>query len=154
MKNRGFSLFTAGSREVTAARDCESVKPEETLGWLLELGRAWRVLEGRLRRTSQKTASPKHLRGRAISPKAPRPQTRTTAEPDRSEIGPYLGSSRAAPWGPSTNSASPKHLLGRAISPKAPRPQIRTTAEPDRSEIGPYPGSPQATSGWPKTNCQ
>ena len=41
------------------------------------------------------SASPEHLRGKAISPKAPRPQTRTAAEPDRSEIGPYLGGLRS-----------------------------------------------------------
>ena len=35
------------------------------------------------------SASPEHLRGKAISPKAPRPQTWTAAEPNRSEIGPY-----------------------------------------------------------------
>ena len=48
--------------------------------------------------------SPKRLRGRAISPKAPRPQTWIAAEPnrrrpDRSEIGPYLGGPRAASGG-------------------------------------------------------
>ncbi len=33
------------------------------------------------------------LRDGAISPKAPRPQARNAAEPDRSEIQPYLGRS-------------------------------------------------------------
>ena len=41
----------------------------------------------------KKPTSPKHLRGRAIYPKAPPPQTWTVTETDRSEIGPYLGAS-------------------------------------------------------------
>jgi len=86
-----------------------------------------------------------HLRGKAISPKAPRPQTWTTAEPDRSEIGPYLGSLRTTSRGFTINSALPGHLRGKAISPKAPRPQTWTAAGPDRSEIGPYLGSLRTT---------
>ena len=50
------------------------------------------------------------------APKAP-----MSAEPDRSEIGPYLRSPRATSGICPTNSASPVHLRGRAISPKAPR---------------------------------
>ena len=69
----------------------------------------------------------------------------TAAGPDRSEIGPYLGSLRATSRGFTINSALPGHLRGKAISPKAPRPQTWTTAEPDRSEIGPYLGSLRAT---------
>ena len=37
--------------------------------------------------------SPVHLRGGAISPKAPCQQTRIAAKTDRSEIVPYLGNS-------------------------------------------------------------
>ena len=47
---------------------------------------------GSLRATSRvftiNSALPGHLRGKAISPKAPRPQTWTTAEPDRRRAGP------------------------------------------------------------------
>ena len=46
--------------------------------------------------------SPKHFRGRAISPKAPRPQTRTALE-----MGPYPEGPRAASGEPKTNSAEP-----------------------------------------------
>ena len=60
----------------------------------------------------------------------------TAAGPDRSEIGPYLGSLRATSRGVTINSALPGHLRGKAISPKAPRPQTWTTAEPDRRRAG------------------
>ncbi len=46
--------------------------------------------------------SPKHFRGRAISPKAPRLQTRTALE-----MGPHPGGPRAASGEPKTNSAEP-----------------------------------------------
>ena len=46
--------------------------------------------------------SPKHFRGRAISPKAPRPQTRTALE-----MGPHPGAPQAASGEPKTNSAEP-----------------------------------------------
>ena len=66
---------------------------------------------GSLRTTSRgftiNSALPGHLRGKAISPKAPRPQTWTAAGPDRSEIGPYLGS-------PRTTSGWPKKHLAQA----------------------------------------
>ncbi len=39
---------------LTATRRCLAVKSEETLGWLLELMRAWRGPEVRLRRTSRR----------------------------------------------------------------------------------------------------
>ena len=43
--------------------------------------------------------SSKHLRERAISPKAPRPQSWAAANVDLSEIGSYPGGPRAASWG-------------------------------------------------------
>ena len=65
------------------------------------------------------------------------PQSRPATAPDRSEIGPYLGSLRATPQGPSANSASPRHLRGGAISPKAPGPLAWNTAEQARHSTGP-----------------
>jgi hypothetical protein len=49
-----------------------------------------------------KTNLTQGLRGRAISPKAPRPQKRTVAEPNRPKICLYLGSPPAASGGPKT----------------------------------------------------
>ncbi len=63
-----------------------------------------------------------------MSPKAP-----TSAVPDRSEIGPYLGGLRAIFEVVQKAEHSQGSSLGRAISPKAP-----TSAVPDRSESGPY----------------
>ena len=99
--------------------------PEETLGGLLALGRACVV-----------HTSPKHLRGRAISPKAPRPQTWTVTETDRSEIGPYLGA-----WSAHADRSEIGPYLGA------------WWAHMDCSEIGPYQGGPRAASGGQK-NCQ
>ena len=81
---------------------------------------------------------------RAISPKAPRPQTWTAAETDRSEIGPYLGAS-------SGHSSEIGPYLG-AWSAQADRSEIGPylgawSAHADRSEIGPYLGSRQDTFG-------
>ena len=101
---------------------------------------------GSLRATSRgvtiNSALPGHLRGKAISPKAPRPQTWTTAEPDRRRAGP-LGD-RSLPRKSSGyiqgfyhKLSLAWHLRGKAISPKAPRPQTWTTAEPDCRRAGP-----------------
>ncbi len=89
-----------------------------------------------------------------------------SAVPDRSEIGPYLGSSSGHSRESSKKTTSPMHLRGGAISPKAPRlrawnatdtdqrkdgpPQAWNASEqdmstaPDRSEIGPYLGGLRA----------
>ena len=64
-----------------------------------------------------------------------------SAVPDRSEIGPYLGSSSGHSRESSKKTTSPMHLRGGAISPKAPRPQTWNIAEQARSEIGPYLGA-------------
>jgi hypothetical protein len=118
----------------------------------------------RLRKgTATNPTSPKHLRGRAISPKAPRPQSRTAVGPDVRGHGRHS----AAPLGDrllprkssvyiriTEKSTSPKHLRGRAISPKAPRPQSRTAANAYLSETGSYLGGLRAASGRAKTNCQ
>ena len=53
-------------------------------------------------RVAEKSTSPVHFRGRAISPKAPRPQSRNALE-----MGPYPGSPRATSGEPKTNSAGP-----------------------------------------------
>ena len=65
------------------------------------------------------------------------PQSRPATAPDRSEIGPYLGSLWATPQSSSANSASPTHFRGGAISPKAPGPQAWNTAEQARRSTGP-----------------
>jgi hypothetical protein len=58
----------------------------------------------RLRKeTATNPTSPTHLRGRAISPKAPRPQSRTAANAHLSETGFYPGGPRAASGRPKTN---------------------------------------------------
>ena len=91
------------------------------------------------------------------------PQTRNTADTDRSEIGPYLRAGSAHPdrseigpylgagsdWEahratcriPATDSTSPMRFRGRAISPKAPRRQTRNTADADRSDQPSAPNS-------------
>jgi hypothetical protein len=93
--------------------------------------------------SSTNSTLPEHLRGGAISPKAPRPQTWTARRsvPTSEVFGRYpesyhkLNLTRAPPQVglhprvSSTNSALPEHLRGGAISPKAPRPQTWTTAE-------------------------
>ncbi len=98
--------------------------------------------------------SRKHLRGKAISSKAPRLQTWITVEQAHRGHGP-LGD-RSLPRKSSgyirvaEKSTSPKNLRGGAISSKAPRLQTWNTADTDRSEIGPYLRGLRATSGWPK----
>ena len=58
----------------------------------------------RLRKgTATNPTSPKHLRGRAISPKAPRPQSRTAANAHLSVTGSYPGGPRAATGRAKTN---------------------------------------------------
>jgi hypothetical protein len=65
-----------------------------------------------------------------------------SAVPDRSEIGPYPGGSRAisgvVPW----TWPSQARFRDRAISPKAPRPRCRTARRsvPTREVLGRYPG--------------
>ena len=103
-------------------------------------------------RVAEKSTSPKNLRGGAISPKAPRPRTRTTAE-----IGPRQtwntveeAHRRHGPLGDRSlprrssgyirvaeKSTSPKNLRGGAISPKAPRPRTWNTVEQDHRGHGP-----------------
>ena len=92
-------------------------------------------------RGAEKNTSPKHLRGKAISPKAPRPQTRTTADmdhrrdqtaadTDRSEIGPYLGGPRTTSGGQKTiNAPNPlqpvpeNHPCSLSTNHRAPKQQ-------------------------------
>ena len=76
---------------------------------------------------------------RATSANIDHRSDRNAAEPDRSEIGPYLGGHWATSRSPATNPTSPsrvpatnstlpERLRDGAISPKAPRPQTWTTA--------------------------
>ena len=113
MENRGFSLFTAGSREVTATRDCESVKPEETLGWLLELGRAWRVLERRLRRTPKKQ---------------PHPNT--------SEVGRFLRKRHVLRYGQPQSRTARRSVPTEEVLGLLPRVLRQTRPHPNTSEVG------------------
>ena len=103
-------------------------------------------------RVAEKPTSPKYLRGGAISPKAPRLQTRTAAEIAPPQTGPLRRSERnsTGPLGdrslPRRSSGGlrvaekptpPKYLRDRAISPKAPRLQTRTAAEIAPPQTGP-----------------
>ena len=87
--------------EVTATRCCGSVTPEETFGWLLELGRAWRVLEVRLRRTSKK--NPPH--------------------PGTSEVGRFLRKRHVCRHGP------PQRLVRRRRGPLGDRSLSRKSSD-------------------------
>ena len=57
-----------------------------------------------------------HLRGRAISPKAPRPQTRAATGPDGPRDSSPTGEVAAGPWGPLAEEPGRDHRSGSSSS--------------------------------------
>ena len=84
---------------------------------------------------AENPTSPKHFRGRAISPKAPRPQTRTALE-----MGPYPGGPRATSGEPKTNSAEPDLRSRRRLrEDKASTPCARGDGDRLQGSLRPNP---------------
>jgi hypothetical protein len=83
-------------------------------------------------RVAEKSTSPEHLRGGAISPKAPCRRAWNAPGTDRSEIGPYLGSHWAAFGSPKDPRHSSTSEVGRFL-------RKRHVGGHDKERHSPYP---------------
>jgi hypothetical protein len=83
-------------------------------------------------RVAEKSTSPEHLRGGAISPKAPCRRAWNAPGTDRSEIGPYLGSHWAASGSPKNPPHPSTSEVGRFL-------RKRHVGGHDKERHSPYP---------------